>query len=388
MYHKNAAVLMVWFFCVVFMFSVQSDFISRNKAEQEIKRQERITAMKSDPDGLFYARSNLSMDEQQKLARINIEEIQKLTNVEGFDTPDYDRIMALAREILLKAPLTPAAQMAHWNIHTMYMTIDDDASAAKALESYIDKYPDDEWRHFEAFDKLSIFAEDRGDWGAVLFYSEKLLAEDPERYAIVLNKARALLHLGEKAEGKKLLERIIAEDEGSIQYNLAMMEMDDLLAGKYDTPSEQAPGKDTAESEKVKTVSGENPSKKIALEKNLPPEKMTANDPLLIENYRQTMDRMKQLTMGVEVFYLDKMKLPSSLQELLEGGFSREKDMVDAWGREFLFKADADNETCWIASAGSDGRFEGFDQKGSYLLLKGKDIIAYNNDFIFAPELR
>ncbi|MBU4494294.1 MAG: type II secretion system protein GspG, partial [Acidobacteria bacterium] len=333
----------------------------------------------------FYARSELSSDEQEKIARLQLEEIQKLTKVEGFDSPDYDKIIEHAREILFKAPDTGITQMAHWNLHTLYMTVEDQSSAERGLESYIDKYPDDGERHHEAFDKLSVFAQERDDWGAALYYAEKILENTPDRYALVLTKARALLHLGDREGGQKLLERIIAEDEGSVQFNLAMMEMDDLLAGKFDEPVQEESKEDLPKSETGQMTTGEKPPEKIDL---IPPEKITANDPLMVEYYMQTMERMKQLTQGVQVFYLEKMKHPSSLQELLEEGFAREEHMQDAWGREFFFKADPGNETCWIASSGSDGRFEGFDQKGTYSKLIGQDIIAFDIDFVYAPDFR
>ncbi|MCJ7682425.1 MAG: type II secretion system protein GspG [Candidatus Aminicenantes bacterium] len=388
MLKKLRASAIIFFICALFVSSGQSDLVSKNKAEQEVRIQEQIAAMKADPYGLFYVRSELSSGEQEQLARKNIDEIQKLTNVEGFDTPDYDKIMALAREILLKAPDTRAAQMTHWNIHTIYLTVDDRDSAEKVLESYIDKYPDDEWTHQEAFDKLCVFAGKRDDWGTALYYADKILENTPDRYALVLTKARALLYLGDKEEGKKLLERILAEDEGSVQFNLAMMEMDDLLAGKYDKSVQQESKEDLPESDLGQRVLVKKPAAKETVEQKVDSEKIISNDPLLVEYYNQTMQRMKQLTMGVQVFYLDNMKLPSSLQELLEGGFAREEHMRDAWGRPFHFKADPGNETCWIASAGSDGRFEGFDQKGTYSVLPGKDIIAYDTDFVFAPDFK
>jgi len=388
MLKKLRAGPIIFFICALFVSSGQSDLVSKNKAEQEVRIQERIVAMKADPSCIFYARSEFSSAEQKKIARQNLEEIQKLMKVEGFDSPDYDKILEHTREILLMAPKTTAAQMVHWNIHIMYMTIDDRDSAEKALESYIDKYPDDKMRQEEAFDKLAVFAGEREDWGEVLYYADKILENTPDRYALVLTKARALLYLGDKEEGKKLLERILAEDEGSVQFNLAMMEMDDLLAGKYDKSVQQESKEDLPESDLGQRVLVKKPAAKETVEQKVDSEKIISNDPLLVEYYNQTMQRMKQLTMGVQVFYLDNMKLPSSLQELLEEGYAKEEHMRDAWGRPFHFKADPGGESCWIASAGSDGRFEGFDQKGYYSVLQGKDIIAYDTDFVFAPDFK
>ncbi|MBU4495247.1 MAG: hypothetical protein KJ874_08095, partial [Acidobacteria bacterium] len=64
MYQKKTAVLIGFFVCTGLVLSGQSDFISKNKSEQEVRLQKRIAAMKADPACLFYARSELSSDEQ------------------------------------------------------------------------------------------------------------------------------------------------------------------------------------------------------------------------------------------------------------------------------------------------------------------------------------
>ena len=60
---------------------------------------------------------------------------------------------------------------------------------------------------------------------------------------------------------------------------------------------------------------------------------------------------------------------------------------TDAWGNYFLYKYQ--KEQFWIASPGSDGEFEGFEQNGVYLNtgeeLEGKDIIMTNAGFAFVP---
>lgn len=61
--------------------------------------------------------------------------------------------------------------------------------------------------------------------------------------------------------------------------------------------------------------------------------------------------------------------------------------LLDAWGNEFLYKYRG--KEFQIASAGSDGKFEGFDQTGVYTdteeNLEGKDIIISNNGFLLLP---
>jgi hypothetical protein len=61
--------------------------------------------------------------------------------------------------------------------------------------------------------------------------------------------------------------------------------------------------------------------------------------------------------------------------------------LKDPWGNEFLYKHD--KRRFWIASAGSDGKFDGFDQTGAYPdsedELEGKDVIVSNNGFLVFP---
>ena len=59
---------------------------------------------------------------------------------------------------------------------------------------------------------------------------------------------------------------------------------------------------------------------------------------------------------------------------------------MDAWGNPFHYKIDTKDNTFWLASGGSDGQFQGFDQEGTFTELVGEDIISYDNDFVFQPE--
>jgi|GEM_PF-2715003 len=209
-----------------------AELITKNQAEQERKSLERIEIMKRDPESLYFAKTETPIAEQEIIAQDLWKKIQDLSKTEGFDSPDYDKILEYAREILLKAPNVEGIQMVHWNMYTLFLLQEDDQEAGKSLESYLYKYPDDEFHVYEAYDKLSVFAMDVGDWGRALYYADKILENDPERYPLIFTKARALIRLGEKAEGKALLERIIKEDEGTVQYNLALMELDELIAAK------------------------------------------------------------------------------------------------------------------------------------------------------------
>ena len=60
---------------------------------------------------------------------------------------------------------------------------------------------------------------------------------------------------------------------------------------------------------------------------------------------------------------------------------------TDAWGNKFIVQIEPKNNTYRIASAGSDGRFSGFGQKGEYSDLAGKDIIFADGAPAFVPKL-
>ena len=68
--------------------------------------------------------------------------------------------------------------------------------------------------------------------------------------------------------------------------------------------------------------------------------------------------------------------------------YIEEATLMDDWGNRFLYKVDTQNNTFRLASGGSDGQFQGFDQKGTYIEFKGQDIIFYDTDFVFQPEFR
>ena len=361
--------------CVAFLLG-QEELITKNKAEQEGKIRECIEMMKQDPGGLYFAKTETPLEEQEKIAQDLLKKIQALSQTEGFDYPDYDKILEHAREILLTAPDVGMVQMAHWNIHTIFLMNEDNVEATKALESYVYKYPDDEFRVYEAYDKLCVFAADVDDWGRALYYADMILENDPERYPLVLTKARALIRLGEKAAGKALLERIMEEDEGSVQFSLAMMEMEELMGSK----DKKEPPVDPKDVEKTEEEEGE---------KQEPPEqkKSAVQDPLLVEKYRKTLKDLHFAGIALQNYLVDEMKPPAKLADLVPT-FIEDKQLMDAWGNRFHYKIDTKNNSFWVASGGSDGQFQGFDQKGVYFELKGQDIILYDYDFVFQPEFR
>ncbi|HDP95078.1 MAG TPA: hypothetical protein ENN40_06940 [Candidatus Aminicenantes bacterium] len=58
----------------------------------------------------------------------------------------------------------------------------------------------------------------------------------------------------------------------------------------------------------------------------------------------------------------------------------------DAWGNDLYYRSDG--ARFWIASAGSDGKFQGFDQEGVYRDYFGRDLIFSGKRFVFWPDFR
>ncbi|MBN1197252.1 MAG: type II secretion system protein GspG [Candidatus Aminicenantes bacterium] len=66
--------------------------------------------------------------------------------------------------------------------------------------------------------------------------------------------------------------------------------------------------------------------------------------------------------------------------------YFRDLILKDAWGNDFYYRADG--ARFWIASAGSDGEFQGFDQEGVYRDYSGRDLIFSGKRFVFWPDFR
>lgn len=120
--------------------------------------------------------------------------------------------------------------------------------------------------------------------------------------------------------------------------------------------------------------------------------------------YQKTTQRMKLLQEAVLDYVYENLEAPEAgtIAELLEydvgngltfaGLFLSEipEDEIpykDAWGNDLLYQSK--KEKFLIASPGSDGKFEGFDQRGvyrdSYEELQGKDIIISDEGFVYFP---
>ena len=108
--------------------------------------------------------------------------------------------------------------------------------------------------------------------------------------------------------------------------------------------------------------------------------------------YAQTMEDMRRVSAAIKNYSLDFGYVPkaaniSDLKKLLEGPYIRSLPQ-DAWGNDLIYRFDErDSSRFWLASAGSDGKFEGFHQQGRWQTFDGQDIILTNTDplWVYAP---
>lgn len=112
----------------------------------------------------------------------------------------------------------------------------------------------------------------------------------------------------------------------------------------------------------------------------------------LTSRLKITMINMQFMGRAIEAFKKAKGYAPkiSDLEELKDyenfvPEFSDKLVLDDAWGNYFYYKADGADY--WLAGAGSDGKFLGFEQKGFYTQLENSDLIYSNGRFIFAPRM-
>ena len=324
-----------------YVFAAASFSVERNHREQEKAFQERIEQLKKQGGCLYFEESNLSASQQESLAKKILEEIKAMSEVKGFDSVDHQGIFARIQKILREAPQTDAAKVAHWRIHVYFMSLlekPDREQARIALETFLFKYGDkvNNFIRKQAYDKLSLLAKKAANWGRMLYYVDKYLALDPESLALRLSRARALTELGAPADAREILEKIVREAPGTVQYNLAM----DLLD----------------------RINGDG--------------KQGGNE---LNAYLKSIASIREVAKNLEIYHLDNMKLPADLSKLVPE-FVDEIPM-DAWGHALHYRVSDDGSTYFIGSGGSDGRFEGFDQQGTYSQPNGRDIIFSDGGF-------
>ena len=290
---------------------------------------------------IFFAQTERSLAEQRAIASSRTDMIKELLEAGGA-SPDYGRILQLTSEILLHAPDTEHARIAHWNIHELFLTAHNPWGARDALMTYLDKYDVDNTEKREAFNKLTGFAADDREWDIALYFSEKGLAHDPGSPAGLLNKARALVNLGFLPEGKDLFHRIQEDFTGSSEAGLARVSLKELEQADF--------------------------------------------GPELLTGYRSTMETMRKIGAAAAMYFVEYMAYPQTVNDL-HPMFMDEPADKDTWGGEFILKYDRERDRFLIGSGGSDGVFDGFTQEGFYVDLPGKDIIFSAGDFVYAPQM-
>jgi len=110
-----------------------------------------------------------------------------------------------------------------------------------------------------------------------------------------------------------------------------------------------------------------------------------------------TMGDLKSIGSAVECYMTDNYRAPvgRSIHEIrskLEPFYIKKLPLKDAWGNDFYYHhgTGKNQDIYFIASYGSDGKFNGFNQKGIYYASPndGRDIIFSNGYFPYAPKMR
>ncbi|MDQ1351521.1 MAG: hypothetical protein QG657_1825 [Acidobacteriota bacterium] len=74
--------------------------------------------------------------------------------------------------------------------------------------------------------------------------------------------------------------------------------------------------------------------------------------------------------------------------KIVQPNYIKTCPLEDAWGNDLIYKFDPkDPKNYWVASPGSDGKFNGFDQVGTWPSANenGQDIIFHNGQFQYGP---
>jgi hypothetical protein len=111
---------------------------------------------------------------------------------------------------------------------------------------------------------------------------------------------------------------------------------------------------------------------------------------------RATMGDMFTIGKALKNYIKDYNQAPKTnsikeLSKILQPFYIKTLPLTDAWENELLYKVDPGNsKNYWVGSPGSDGKFEGFDQEGTWKFEegeKGQDIVLANGDFTYKPDL-
>jgi hypothetical protein len=130
---------------------------------------------------------------------------------------------------------------------------------------------------------------------------------------------------------------------------------------------------------------------------------MRKNRVELVAPVPETLEHKLKATMGdvhvigraIAIYMEDyhhapKAKTVKEVAKITQPFYIKTCPLEDAWGNDLIYKIDPKNpKNYWIASPGSDGKFNGFDQKGTWSPddEKGQDIVLYNGEFIYSPGM-
>lgn len=108
-----------------------------------------------------------------------------------------------------------------------------------------------------------------------------------------------------------------------------------------------------------------------------------------------TMGDLKNIGSAIEGYMTDMYFAPKAesieeLAPLLEPFYIKSVPRTDGFGNAFYYTAEG--ELYSIASSGRDGKFDGFDQTGDYLVTSiegfGNDIIYSDGNFVYGPKVK
>lgn len=122
---------------------------------------------------------------------------------------------------------------------------------------------------------------------------------------------------------------------------------------------------------------------------------------IIVQRYHEVMSRatmgdMFTIGKALKHYIEDYNQAPQAnsvkeLSKILQPFYIKTLPLADAWENDLLYKVDpGEPGKYWVASPGSDGKFEGFDQEGTWKFEageKGQDIVLANGDFTYKPDL-
>ena len=106
--------------------------------------------------------------------------------------------------------------------------------------------------------------------------------------------------------------------------------------------------------------------------------------------YRITFADIKTICVGIECYMADYGNAPEDLtfgSKETRFAYIKNFPKKDAFGNEWNYKRSKENpQKYFISSSGSDGKFQGFGEKGIYEKIEGfEDIIFSNMECIYGP---